>query len=179
MKILKRLSRIITMLIFVLFLGVLCACSILSVAEAKGFPRCDNITLEDGAAILVVAVSDLQKSSSDLLISPDDIERQIYKAPPYKCTMRSKTNFLKSLSYIIYVYNNSEQARTEFNKMKESFATVAKVDQISEFGDETFRVEDSRFQRMVCIKGDLVLDILNPKESNLQKQIVRLVLKTL
>jgi len=40
-------------------------------------------------------------------------------------------------------------------------------------------VEDSRFQRMVSIKGDLVLDVLNPKESNLQEQIVRLVLETL
>jgi len=164
---------------FFLFFALLSAHLEISAAGQKGTSLCDSITLENGAVILAVSVSDLQKSSSDLLISPDDIEKQIYRAPPYKCTMRSKTNFLKSLSYIIYVYNNSEQARTEFNKMKKSFATVAKVDQIPGLGDETFRVEDSRFQRMVSIKGDLVLDVLNPKESNLQEQIVRLVLETL
>jgi hypothetical protein len=35
---------------------------------------------------------------------------------------------------------------------------------------------DIRFQRMVSIKGDTVIDVLSPKGFELQKQIIRLVL---
>jgi hypothetical protein len=64
----------------------------------------------------------------------------------------------------------------DFNKMRQNYETVSKVDAVPGIGDEAFWVGDSRFQRMVAIKGDVVIDVLSPKDFNLQKQIIHLVL---
>jgi hypothetical protein len=145
-------------------------------AEADRTSRCNGITLENAATILAVSTDDLQKSNTDIMVSPDDIKNKTYKIRPYNCAIRSKSNFLKGINYIIYVYNDLGQARFDFNKMRNNYAAISKVDVVPDIGDETFWVSDNRFQRMVSIKGDVVVDVLSPKEVDLQKQIVRLVL---
>jgi len=74
------------------------------------------------------------------------------------------------------VYNNPGKARIEFDKMQKNFESLSKVDVVPDIGDEAFWVGDNRFQRMVAIKGDIVIDVLSPKDFNLQKQIIRLIL---
>jgi len=141
-----------------------------------GTQRCRDITLENAAAILGVSADDLQKSSRDLVVSPEDLRKKIYKIIPFNCTIRSKSNFLKLISYVTYVYNDPKQARLDFKKMQQNYESVSKVDAVSDIGDEAFWVGDNRFQRMVAIKGDMVIDVLSPKDVNLQKQIIHLVL---
>ncbi len=179
MKKIKRLFRLTTISILFLILGMLYTHSKILAAETDSANRCNSITLENAAIILVVSTDDLQKSSSDLMVSPDDIREKIYKIQPYNCTFRSGLNFLNFITYVTYVYNHSEQAHIEFNKMQKGFESVSKVDIVPDIGDETFWVGDNRFQRMVSIKGDVVIDVLSPKEFNLQKQIIRLVLDKL
>ena len=83
------------------------------------------------------------------------------------------------ISYVTYVHNKDEQARLEFERMKEGFETVSKVDIIPEIGDASFWAGDSRFQRLVAVKGDALIDVLNPKDFDMQKRIVLLVLNGL
>lgn len=111
------------------------------------------------------------------MVSPEDFQHHTYQGIPYNCTIRSKSNFLHSISYVTYVYTDPGQARVEFNRMKQNFATVAKVDAVPDIGDNAFWVGDSRFQRLVAIRGGVVIDALSPKDFDLQKQTVRLVLK--
>ncbi len=61
--------------------------------------------------------------------------------------------------------------------MKKGYGTISKVDAVSDIGDETFWAGDNRFQRMVSIKGVIVIDVLSPKDFSLQKQIIRLILE--
>jgi len=56
------------------------------------------------------------------------------------------------------------------------FSTVSRVEEVPGLGDETFRVDDKRFQRMIAIKGGIMIDVLTPADPNLQKQLLRLVL---
>jgi hypothetical protein len=60
--------------------------------------------------------------------------------------------------------------------MGNNYGTISKVDVVPDIGDKTFWVSDNRFQRMVSIKGGVVVDVLSPKEFDLQKRIVSLVL---
>ncbi len=173
---LKRLLRLTTISILFLNLGMLCTSSKILATETDGTNRCSSITLENAATILVVSTDDLQKSSRDLMVSPEDLQKKIYKIHPYNCTIRSKSNFLKLITYVTYVYNDPGKARIEFDKMQKNFESISKVDVVPDIGDEVFWVGDNRFQRMVAIKGDVVIDVLSPKDFNLQKQIIRLVL---
>jgi hypothetical protein len=111
------------------------------------------------------------------MVSPDDIQNKVYKYPPHNCAIRSTSDFLKSITYVTYAYNDPGQALKEFNQMKNGFATVSKVDDVPDTGDEVFWAGDDRFQRMVAIKGNVVVDVLSPKDFNLQKQIIDLVLE--
>ena len=172
-----RSLRLMTILILFLTAGMLSTNSNGLATEADGTYRCRSITLENAATILAVSSDDLQKSSSDIMVSPDDIRKKTFKIEPYNCTIRSKSNFLKGISYITYVYNDPEQARIDFNKMKKGYGTISKVDAVSDIGDETFWAGDNRFQRMVSIKGVIVIDVLSPKDFSLQKQIIRLILE--
>jgi hypothetical protein len=173
---LKKIVRLTS--IWILFL-VVCMLFIAPwnvAAKTDSTSRCNSITLENAATILVVSTDDLQKSNTDIMVSPDDIKNKTFKMQPYNCAIRSKSNFLKGINYIIYVYNDLGQARIDFKKMQNSYAAISKVDVVPDIGDVTFWVSDNRFQRMVSIKGDIVVDVLSPKEFDLQKQIVRLVL---
>lgn len=109
------------------------------------------------------------------MVSPDDIQKKIYNRTPYICTIRSKSNFLKFITYVTYVYNDTGQARIEFNKMQKGFESISKVDLIPDIGNETFWAGDNRFQRMVSIKGNVVIDVLSPKDFKLQTQVIRLL----
>jgi hypothetical protein len=172
----KRLLCLTAISVLFLNLGVLCTSSEILATETDGTNRCSSITLENAANILAVSTYDLQKSSRDLMVSPEDLQKKIYKIHPYNCTIRSKSNFLKLITYVTYVYNDPGKARKEFDKMQKNFESLSKVDVIPDIGDEAFWAGDNRFQRMVAIKGGVVIDVLSPKEFNLQKQIIRLVL---
>ncbi|MBU0960338.1 MAG: hypothetical protein KKH60_02340, partial [Proteobacteria bacterium] len=145
-------------------------------AENTDTNRCSGITLEKAAIILGVSIDDIQISSSDLMISPDDLKKNIYKIHPYSCAVRSKSNFLKIINYVTYVHNNPDKARTEFNKIRKGFESISTVDVLADIGDEAFWAGDNRFERMIAIKGDVVIDVLSPKDFDLQKQIIQQVL---
>jgi hypothetical protein len=172
----KRLLRPTTTLILFLMLALLCTDSKILATETGGTQRCSGITLENAATILAVSTDDLQKSSHDLMISPEDLQKKIYKIQPYNCTIRSKSNFLKLITYVTYVYNDPKHARRDSNKMQQNYESLSMVDAVTDTGDKAFWVGDHRFQRMVALKGDRVIDVLSPKEFNLQKQIIHLVL---
>jgi hypothetical protein len=173
---LKRLLCLTAISVLFLNLGVLCTSSKILATETDGRDRCSSITLKNAANILAVSTDDLQKSSRDLMVSPEDLQKKIYKIHPYNCTIRSKSNFLKLITYVTYVYNDPGKARKEFDKMQKNFESLSKVDVVPDIGDETFWAGDNRFQRMVAIKGGVVIDVLSPKEFNLQKQIICIVL---
>jgi len=173
---LKRLLRLMTISILFFNVGMLCTNSKILATRMDGTQRCRGITLENAATILGVSADDLQKSSRDLVVSPEDLRKKIYKIIPYNCTIRSKSNFLKLITYVTYVYSDPNQARLDFKKMQQNYESISKVDAVPDIGDEAFWVADNRFQRMVAIKDDTVIDVLNPKDFNLQKQIIRLVL---
>jgi len=142
----------------------------------EGAAHCGAVPLENAAAMLNVPAADLVTSSNDLAVSPEDLQNEVYKYPPYNCTIRAKSNFLASIAYVTYMYSDPVQARIEFNKMKEGFASVSKVDEVPDVGDEAFWAGDKRFQRLVVKKGEAVIDILNPEDFDLQKNIALLVL---
>jgi hypothetical protein len=135
-----------------------------------------SITLKEAAGILTVPGDDLQKSSRKIMVSPDDLREKTYQGIPCIYHFRSKTNFLKSINYTVYVYSDPGRARREFEKMRGNFSTVSRVEEVPGLGDETFRVNDKRFQRMIAIKGGVMIDVLTPADPNLQKQLLRLVL---
>ena len=176
---LKRLLRLTTISILCLNVVILFNNSKILATRMDGTQRCRGITLENAATILTVSADDLKKSSRDLEVSPEDLQKKIYKIPPYNCTIRSKSNFLKFITYVTYAYNDPKQARKDFKKMQQNYESISKVEVVPDIGDETFWVGDRRFQRMVSIKGDIVIDVLSPKDFNHQKQIIRLVLDKL
>ncbi|MBU0664491.1 MAG: hypothetical protein KJ990_08115 [Proteobacteria bacterium] len=171
----KRLPQLSTISILFFTLGLLCTNSKILALETDDTNRCSAITLENAATILVVSPNDLQKNRHDVMVSPDDIQKKIYNRTPYICTIRSKSNFLKFITYVTYVYNDTGQARIEFNKMQKGFESISKVDLIPDIGNETFWAGDNRFQRMVSIKGNVVIDVLSPKDFKLQTQVIRLL----
>jgi hypothetical protein len=63
--------------------------------------------------------------------------------------------------------------------MRDNFATVSEIDNVPGVGTEAFRAGDKRFQRLVVIQGNILLDIISPKEYELQNKIALFVLKTL
>lgn len=171
----KRILQLTTNSLFILIFVLLCTNRALA-SEADGGNRCSGISLVSAAAILGVSADNLQENSSDLMVSPDDIEKKIYKILPYNCTIRSKSNFLQFITYVTYFYNDTGQARIEFDKMRKGFESISKVDVVSDIGDASFWAGDDRFQRMVAMKGNVVIDVLSPKDFNRQKRIISLVL---
>jgi len=172
----RRLFQLTAISIFLLNLGILCTSPRILAAGTDDTGRCSSITLENAAAILGAAMADLQQSSHDLMVSPDDPREKVYSTPPFNCTIRSTANFLQSVTYVVYEFNDPGQARREFNRMREGFASVSGVEAVPDIGAEVFWAGDDRFQRMVAIKGKAMIDVLSPKDFNLQKQIISLVL---
>ncbi len=135
-----------------------------------------SITIKEAAKILDVPGNDLQKNIRETLVSPDNLRNKTYQGIPCSYHFRSKTNFLKSINYTVYVYNDLGRARQEFKKMRENFSTVSKVEGVPNIGDEAFWVNDKRFHRMFVIKDKVMIDVSTPHDPNLQKQLLRLVL---
>ena len=173
---LKRLLQLVTLSVFFLTVGLLCTNPTSMAAKTNDANRCGGITLENAATILAVSPDDLRKSSSPMMVSPDDLQKKIYKTPPYTCRIRSKSNFLKSIAYVTYVYNDPGQAFRDFKKMKEGFESASRVDVVPGIGDGAFWAGDKRFQRMVAMKGGIIIDVSAPTDPNLQKLVIRLVL---
>lgn len=165
--------------VFFMLVTVLAAADGLFAAEPDSTLRCGDIALEEAAAILGVPVGDVVRSSTDIMVSPEEKEKNIYTVPPYTCSFRSQSNFLKTITYMTYIYADKKRAHREFLTMKNGFAAVAAVESVDRLGEEVFWVGDSRFQRMVAVQGNTVIDVLAPKEASLQKSILRLVLAPL
>jgi hypothetical protein len=140
---------------------------------------CSSIPLKKAAVILSAPENDLQQSHRELMVSPEDIQKKIYKQPPLSCSIRSKTDFLKLITYVIYVFNDSSQAQVELKKIKEGFETVSKVEGIENMGDEAFWVADQRFQRFVARKSNTMIDILSPKDFEHQTVIMQMIMDKL
>ncbi|MDW7772209.1 MAG: hypothetical protein SCH71_04885 [Desulfobulbaceae bacterium] len=174
----RGLLRLSTISILFFTLGLLCINSEIPASETAGIDRCGSISLEEAAALLGVSVDDLARSSSDLMVSPDDLRDKIYKETPYNCSIRAKSNLLKSITYVTYVYSDPVQARIEFNRMRDGFESVSRVDEVPDAGDEAFLAGDQRFHRLIVKKGDTVIDILSPADFTLQKQVVHYILET-
>jgi hypothetical protein len=168
------------MAMFVLFLmlgGLLLPGSHSVAAEKKTFTCGSLLTLKDAAALLGVSPGDLQKSSRTMMISPDDIRKKTYKSLPCSYRIRSKSDFLKSIVYTIYLYNEPRQARMDFNRMKSHFAAVSKVDEVKGLEGKVFRARNKHLRRMIALKGTALIDVMNPADFNAQKRILRLVLE--
>jgi hypothetical protein len=138
---------------------------------------CDGISIEEAAVILGKSPDDLLKSSNDGLVSPDDIRKKTYKVPPCTCRIKSKSDYLKSVNYIIYIYNDPGRARDDFDTMRTDFKVVAKVDDTPGLGDQAFRAVNSHLERMVALKGGVLIDVLTPGDFARQKRVVELVLR--
>ncbi len=135
-----------------------------------------GILLEEAAAVLGVAASDLSQRSFKLPVSPEDQKNKTYEVPPCSYSYRSKSNFFKSIHYTVYVYSRPGKARSVFETMKGNFKTVAKVEAIQGSGDTAFWVNDRRFHRFVVLKGRIMIDVVSPKDLTLQKKVVRILM---
>lgn len=62
--------------------------------------------------------------------------------------------------------------------MKNNFAIVCKVDAVPDLGDEAFWVGDKRFQRMVARRGNMLIDVLSPRNFDRQKKLIQMILAT-
>ncbi|MBA3011913.1 MAG: hypothetical protein KKF12_09035 [Proteobacteria bacterium] len=140
---------------------------------------CSFIAVEKAAAILSLPVADLQKSHRELMVSPEDVKNKTYKQPPLSCSIRSKSNFLKMITYVIYVFNEPSHAQVELRKMKTGFETVSEVEMIKGMGEEAFWAGGKRFQRLVARKNNKMIDVLSPKEFNFQADIMQMIMDKL
>lgn len=140
---------------------------------------CSFITIEKAAVILSLPENDLQKSHRELMVSPEDVKNKTYKQPPLSCSIRSKSNFLKMITYVIYVFNEPSHTQVELRKMKEGFETVSEVEMINGTGEEAFWAGDKRFQRLVARKNNKLIDVLSPKEFESQADIMQMIMDKL
>lgn len=115
---LRLFTSILVLALAMAFLSFPCSGVYARAAEQNSHGRCNSISLEKAATLLNVPVEDLRQSSSDLMISPEDIQKKIYETHPYTHTIRSTSNFLKLISYAIYVYHAPGQGRTDYETMK-------------------------------------------------------------
>jgi len=175
----NKTLRITTIWVLFLASGLLDSGVKVLAAETNAENLCSIITLDKAAVILSVPEDDLHKNYRELMISPEDIENKTYKQPPVSCSIQSKSNFLKMVTFVIYVFNDSSLAQQEFDKMKQGFETVSKVNLISGMGEKAFWVEDSRVQRLVARKNSKLVDILNPKDFNTQTHTMHMILEKL
>lgn len=128
------------------------------------------------AALLSISPDDLVVNILGQMVSPDDIKAKLYTVPPCSYNYRSKTSFLKSISYTVYIYNDLQRMFADYEKMKGNFSTVSKVDAVPGLGDKAFWVGDKRFRRLVAIKGNLLIDVIRPGDLKRKREIVQMVL---
>ena len=172
----NRLPKAASMVILMVIIAFLAA-DVGSIASAgETTHSCCNISLADAAGILDVPSQDLQKHSRELMLSPEQLKKNIYKKHPCSCSIREKGNFLKIIAYRIYEYNKPRQAHMDFEQMKQGFASCSTVDVVPDLGDEAFWAGDKRFRRLVAVQKNVMIDVSNPSDFELNRKIIRLVL---
>ncbi len=171
----RNLSRMMVVALTV-FLGFLFIKGHVALGKA---PCPYKISSAKAAAILDIKPTDLGVRSFPQMVSPDDTKNKTYKVPPCSYGYRSKSNFRKAFSYVVYTYNDPQRARRDYTTMKGNFSTAAKVEELSGLGDAAFWVNDSRFPRLVAVKGNVLIDVMNPRDVKLRKQVAALVLGVL
>ncbi len=177
----RKVLKAKTMIIWVLVLasGILLSAFTALASESGIADLCSFIPLEKAAAILSLSEDDLQKSHRELQVSPEDLQNNTYKQPPLSCSIRSKSNFLKMITYVVYIFNDPSHTALELKRMKEGYGTVSEIKDINDMGEEAFWVADARFQRLVARKDNKVIDILNPKEFQHQADIMQIIMDQL
>ncbi len=136
-----------------------------------------RISIEKAAAILGIQPGDLKVQSFKEMVSPDDTKNKTYQANPCRYGYSSKSNFLKRFSYVVHSYNHPKRARRDYDTMKRNFSTAAKVVEITRLGDASFYVRDKRFPRLLAVKADVLIDVMNPGDVKLRKKVAALVLR--
>ncbi len=144
-----------------------------------GHGCCTEITKGDAAAILDIGPGQILSSPSVQLVSPEDTKNKVYKWPPCRCSFRSKSNFSKAISYSVYVFNDAPKGLSTLDTMKKNFETVSDVEELEIPGCRAFRVKDDRFHRLVALKGNVLVDILNPPPVELQKKLAAMILESI
>lgn len=171
----KRLLLLIVFFNVTLLISVLDTSNLYS-ADSDGMRLCEAVTLQDAASVLAVNPEDLKFANRELMVSPEDLKNKLYISAPCLCSIRSTSDFSKSINYMTYIFSDAKMAKTEFEKMLNNYETVAKVDMVEKTGDSAFRVEDQRFQRTVVVKDEVLIDVLNPTDFASQMRIIRLVM---
>ncbi len=133
-----------------------------SAANAGQWTPCDAITTDQAAELLDTVPSDLKIHTSEMM--------------PNRCVMRSKTDFLKALSFSIYREKTPAVAAASLQKMAQGFTALSKIEPISGLGDEAVYAGDDRLKRLVLRKGRFLIDITRPRERALQEKAARILL---
>ena len=167
----KRVSHAAIAVFFLLFFFL--PASIICAADTE---LCSGLTVPEATEMLGVAETDIGVFENKLPVSPDDSADKVYTTPPSSCRFSSRADFLKSISYVVYVFSSKDRAMKDFNAMKDNFETVAQIQTVG-LGDMAFLVDDKRFQRTVGLKKNVLVDVLSPKSAELQKLILEKVLK--
>lgn len=138
---------------------------LLAAGEAPpDFDPCLNFTAQKAAGLLDVPEEDLAVIRGDSLM-------------PNLCAFRSKSNFLKQLSFSAYQEASPETAQRELEKLKQGFTFLSEIEAVAGLGDEAFWAGNDRLKRMVARKGPLLIDVLNPKDFEQQKRLLQILLE--
>jgi len=175
----RKALKITSLWVFILGSGFLYSDFKTFASESDIENLCSFIVIEKAAAILSLPENDLQKSHRELMVSPEDVKNKTYEQPPLSCSIQSKSNFFKMITYVIYVFNEPSHAQVELKKMRERFETVSEVEMIKGMGGEAFWAGDKRFQRLVARKNNKMIDVLRPKEFKLQVDIMQTIMDKL
>jgi len=146
-------------------------------SEGESRTCCQELSLEQVAALLGVPADDFRVSSYPQPVSPEDLQKKTYTTPPCSCSFRARSDFLKSVTYAVYVFSNPVEACSSWKTMREGFATVTNLKHVEGLGDKVFQVKDKRFKRLVACSGNVLIDVMNPTDPTLQKQLLRLLLE--
>ncbi len=147
-------------------------------SAAAGGGKC-ILAVGEAAAILGVAPEEVQERRVEQPVSPDDRKAHVYRVAPYSCWFRAGGDFRRTIGYTISLFNDPGRAEQAFADMRGGFATVAGVAPVPGLGDAAFRVDDSRFHRLVARKGGALVDIRTPADHDAQARIMRLILRGL
>jgi len=138
---------------------------------------CQDISTQELASILQISPDDIIIKGYYEPVSPEDKKNKLYKVPPCRCRLSSRSSFLKAASYVVYVFNDPVQAKQSFLEMKENFSTAAEVKDLSGIGVQAFWVDDDRFCRSLAYKGNVMVDVMSPRKEKLQKRVLSIVLE--
>jgi len=131
-------------------------------AASKGRGPCQAVSKAQAADILGVQQSDL------LVQTFDDL--------PSRCVIRSKSNFLKSISFSVYHEGSAAEAKRDFDKMRQALGILSKIETVPGLGDAAFWAGNDRVKRLALIKDSVFIDIRSPRKRAQQEKIARILL---